>query len=139
MGATMATKITVVLEDDLDGGPAGETVRFGIGGTDYEIDLTATNAAAFRCQLAPYIEHARRAGSRQRHRPGRSAASRERSADIRAWAKPRASRSAAASPPTLPRSTKPPQEDADSGHFMAGPKHPGQPPVNDAWPENPYP
>jgi hypothetical protein len=30
-GATMATKITVVLEDDLDGGPADETVRFGLG------------------------------------------------------------------------------------------------------------
>ena len=32
----MATKITAVLEDDLEGGPADETVRFGIGGTDYE-------------------------------------------------------------------------------------------------------
>jgi hypothetical protein len=44
MGPTMATKITVVLEDDLEGAPADETVRFGIGGTDYEIDLNATNA-----------------------------------------------------------------------------------------------
>ena len=32
MEATMATKITVVLEDDLEGGPADETVRFGVGG-----------------------------------------------------------------------------------------------------------
>jgi hypothetical protein len=53
MEATMATKNTVFLEDDLDGGPAYETVRFGIGGTDYEIDLNATNAAAFRRKLAP--------------------------------------------------------------------------------------
>jgi hypothetical protein len=30
----MATKIAVVLEDDLDCGPADETVRFGIGGAD---------------------------------------------------------------------------------------------------------
>jgi hypothetical protein len=58
MEATMATKITVVLEDDLVGGPADETVRFGIGGTDYEIDLNAKNASAFRQQLAPYIEQA---------------------------------------------------------------------------------
>jgi hypothetical protein len=36
----MAQKITVALEDDLDGGPADETVRFGLGGTDYEIDLS---------------------------------------------------------------------------------------------------
>jgi hypothetical protein len=31
--AGMATKITVALEDDLEGGPADETVRFGIGGS----------------------------------------------------------------------------------------------------------
>jgi hypothetical protein len=30
----MATKITVVLEDDLEGAPADKTVRSGIGGTD---------------------------------------------------------------------------------------------------------
>ena len=36
----MATKTTVVLEDDLDGGPADETVRFGLDGVEYEIDLT---------------------------------------------------------------------------------------------------
>jgi hypothetical protein len=83
----MAQKITVALEDDLDGGPADETVRFGLGGTEYEIDLSTKNASAFRRQLAPFIEHARRAGRGQRRRPGRTAPSRERSADIRAWAK----------------------------------------------------
>jgi hypothetical protein len=83
----MAQKITVALEDDIDGGPADETVRFGLGGADYEIDLSRKNAAAFRRQLAPFIEHARRAGRGQRRRPGRTASSRERSADIRAWAK----------------------------------------------------
>jgi hypothetical protein len=44
----MAQKITVMLEDDLDGGPAAETVRFGLGGTEYEIDLNEKNAKAFR-------------------------------------------------------------------------------------------
>ena len=83
----MAQKITVALEDDLDGGPADETVRFGIGGAEYEIDLSTKNANAFRRQLAPFIEHARRAGRGQRRRPGRAASSRERSGDIRAWAK----------------------------------------------------
>jgi Lsr2 len=83
----MAQKITVALEDDIDGGPADETVRFGLGGADYEIDLSRKNAAAFRRQLAPFIEHARRAGRGPRRRPGRTASSRERSADIRAWAK----------------------------------------------------
>jgi hypothetical protein len=82
----MAQKITVALEDDLDGGPAAETVRFGLGGMEYEIDLSKKNANAFRRQLAPFMEHARKAG-RGRRRPGRTASSRERSADIRAWAK----------------------------------------------------
>ena len=44
----MATKITVVLDDDLEGDPADETVRFGVGGTGYEIDLNASNAPTFR-------------------------------------------------------------------------------------------
>jgi hypothetical protein len=30
----------VTLEDDLDGSPADETVRFGVGRADYEIDLS---------------------------------------------------------------------------------------------------
>lgn len=85
----MAQKVTVALWDDLDGGPADETVRFGIGGVEYEIDLNSENAAAFREQLAPFIESARRAGPVQRRRRGRSAVSRERSGEIRAWAKQR--------------------------------------------------
>ena len=68
----MATKVTVALEDDLDGGPAVETVRFAFEGTDYEIDLNKKNAAAFRKKLAPFIEHARRAGQGPRRRGGRS-------------------------------------------------------------------
>jgi hypothetical protein len=83
----MAQKITVTLEDDLDGGPADEMVRFGLGGIDYEIDLNTKNANAFRRQLAPFIEHARKTGPGQRRRPGRTVSSREHSADIRAWAK----------------------------------------------------
>jgi hypothetical protein len=87
MEATMATKVTVILEDDIEGGAADETVRFGVGGTHYEIDLNTRNARAFRRRLAPFIEHARAARRGQRRRPERTAASRERSAEIRAWAK----------------------------------------------------
>ena len=83
----MAQRVTVTLEDDLRGGPAEETVRFAFGGADYEIDLSAKNATAFRKKLAPFIEHARKAGRRQPRAPGRSTASRQRSGDIRAWAK----------------------------------------------------
>ncbi len=106
----MATKIAVALEDDLDGGPADETVRFAIGGSEYEIDLSKKNARKFRKRLAPFTEHARKAGPRQPRRPARTSAARERSADIRAGRKPAASRSATAgaSPPASPPSTKPP-------------------------------
>jgi hypothetical protein len=83
----MAQKITVALEDDLDGGPADETVRFGLGGAEYEIDLSKKNAKAFRRQLAPFIDHARKAGRGQLRRSGRTASSRESSGGIRAWAK----------------------------------------------------
>jgi hypothetical protein len=83
----MAQKVTVVLEDDLTGGPAEQTVRFAFEGTDYEIDLSAKNAAAFGKQLAPYIEHARKAGRLSVSRSGRSASNRQRSGDVRTWAK----------------------------------------------------
>jgi Lsr2 len=84
--AGRASKVIVTLEDDLDGGPAQETVRFGVGGAEYEIDLSTKNARAFRKQLAPYLEHARRAGRGQRRRPAGAAPARERAGDIRAWA-----------------------------------------------------
>ncbi len=83
----MAQRVTVTLEDDLRGGPAEQTVRFAFGGADYEIDLSTKNATAFRKKLAPFIEHARKAGRRQPRQPGRSTASRQRGGDIRAWAK----------------------------------------------------
>ena len=83
----MAQKVTVELEDDLTGGPAEQTVRFAFDGADYEIDLSAKNATAFGKQLAPYLEHARKAGRAPSRRAGRTAAGRQRSGDIRAWAK----------------------------------------------------
>jgi hypothetical protein len=82
----MAQRVTVALEDDLDGGPADETVQFGVGATEYEIDLSEKNAAKLRARLAPFIEHARKVGRGQPHRAARTAVSRQHSADVRAWA-----------------------------------------------------
>ncbi len=79
----MARKVTVALQDDLDGGPAERTVQFAINGAGYEIDLSGTNAAAFREQLTPFIEYARKAGPG----PARSPASRQLASTIRAWAR----------------------------------------------------
>jgi len=57
----MAQRVEVILEDDIDGSPAGETVRFALNGTSYEIDLSSENALALRSSLGRYIEHARKA------------------------------------------------------------------------------
>lgn len=58
----MAQRTVVLLEDDIDGGEAAETIAFGIGGTTYEIDLNENNAGHMRDVLAPFVEAARRAG-----------------------------------------------------------------------------
>jgi nucleoid-associated protein Lsr2 len=88
----MAEQIIKRLIDDLDGGEAEETVQFALDGVTYEIDLSSANAKKLRDSLAPFVEHARRvsggAGAGRRRR-SRAASSRERSADIRAWAKAR--------------------------------------------------
>jgi hypothetical protein len=88
-GVRVARQTFVTLIDDLDGGPADETVRFGIGGVRYEIDLSRKNAARLRRELAPFIERGRPAGTRRTRggRPRRTAESRQRSQDIRAWAR----------------------------------------------------
>ena len=51
----MAQRVQVVLEDDLDGGKADETVTFGLDGTTYEIDLSKKNAAKLRDALSGYV------------------------------------------------------------------------------------
>ncbi|MEC9052532.1 MAG: Lsr2 family protein, partial [Actinomycetota bacterium] len=61
----MAQKVQIILEDDLDGGEADETVSFALDGTSYEIDLNEDNATKLREALATYVGHARKVtGSR---------------------------------------------------------------------------
>ena len=58
----MAQTTVVYLSDDLDGSDADETVRFGLDGKAYEIDLNKKNAAAMRRALKQYIDAGRSAG-----------------------------------------------------------------------------
>jgi hypothetical protein len=86
----MAQKIQVLLEDDLDGGKADETVTFGLDGTTYEIDLSKKNAAKLRDALAAYVGAGRRVSGKRgtsRGGPRRGPRTSSDSADIRAWAK----------------------------------------------------
>jgi hypothetical protein len=79
-------RVDVRLEDDLTGGPADETVQFGIDGRSYEIDLNARHAADFRQQLARFLENASLVRPAHRRLPVRTLANRARSRQIRAWA-----------------------------------------------------
>lgn len=94
----MAQKTVVLLEDDLDGGPADQTVRFTLDGVHYEIDLSATNASKLRDVFHPHAIAGRRvrvAGPRPSIIPDRRATNgsartdREQLAAIRAWARGR--------------------------------------------------
>jgi hypothetical protein len=85
----MAQKVQIILEDDLDGSEASQTISFALDGTSYEIDLNDKNAAVLRDALATYVGHARKvSGSRRGRRSAGSASGGGASAkDIREWAR----------------------------------------------------
>jgi len=84
----MAQRIQTLLIDDLDGSEAAGTVRFGLDGTEYEIDLSATHSDELRKALERYIAHARRTGGTARGaaRSRRGSAAVD-TAKVREWAK----------------------------------------------------
>jgi hypothetical protein len=89
----VAQKIQTLFIDDIDGSEAEGTVRFGLDGAEYEIDLNAKHANALRKALAQYVEAARRSsgsgsGARRPVRGGRRpSASGLNSTEVRDWAK----------------------------------------------------
>ncbi|MBX7443369.1 MULTISPECIES: Lsr2 family protein [unclassified Arthrobacter] len=62
----MVTRIISILEDDLDGSEAAETVRFSLDGRSYEIDLNSAHARQFRASLLRYIRAGRKVSSKGR-------------------------------------------------------------------------
>jgi len=83
----MAQKIQVILIDDTDGSSADETVRFGLDGVNYEIDLTSENAAKLRDSLAPWVSSARRSGGRRVARRGAGRSNSSDASRVREWAR----------------------------------------------------
>ena len=85
----MAQRVQTLFVDDLDGSAAEATVRFGVDGTDYEIDLNAAHAKALGDALEKYIHAGRKvSGSGRRPVRGRrAAAGAPNSAEVRAWAR----------------------------------------------------
>lgn len=57
----MAQTVKILMTDDLDGSEATETVRFGIDGKQFEIDLSTENADKLREAVRPFASKARRA------------------------------------------------------------------------------
>jgi len=57
----MARKVEVSLVDDLDGSTAAETIRFGVDGLHYEVDLSEEHIQDLKDALEPYIKAGRRA------------------------------------------------------------------------------
>ena len=84
----MAQKVHIVLEDELDGSPATETVSFGLDGKSYEIDLNDKNAGKLRDALAQYVGAGRSVGGARRGRKSSAATNLGPSArEIRDWAR----------------------------------------------------
>ena len=87
----MARKVrTFSLIDDLDGSAAESTVRFGLDGAHYEIELNAAHAMELRTTLEHYAKAARGVtGASGRPGPSRRSPSGHGSSasEVREWAR----------------------------------------------------
>ena len=90
-GKDVAQKVSVTFACDYDSKeiPVGEqlTRSFSLDGRDYEIDLCEKHSQKFDEVVTRFAERARRVTGRVSRPKRRTAAHRQRSADIRAWAK----------------------------------------------------
>ncbi len=87
----MAQKVSVTFACDYDSKeiPDGEhlTRAFSLDGRDYEIDLCEKHSQKFDEAVTRFAERARRVTGRVGRPKRRTAAHRQRSAEIRSWAK----------------------------------------------------
>jgi hypothetical protein len=87
----VAQKVSVTFACDYDSReiPDGQqlTRSFSLDGRDYEIDLCEKHSQKFDESLRRFADKARKATTRVTRTKRRTAAHRQRSADIRAWAK----------------------------------------------------
>jgi len=84
----MAKKTVVLLEDDIDGSEATETLSFALDGSDYEIDLNEGHAKELREALTRFTNAGRKV-SGARGRPASRTKSSQDGPDakaVRMWA-----------------------------------------------------
>ncbi|MDI2130780.1 histone-like nucleoid-structuring protein Lsr2 [Yinghuangia seranimata] len=81
----MAQRVVVTLQDDIDGSAAAETIRFGLDGKSYEIDLSEDHARQMRELLGRYVDAARRTA--KSGKPFKQTTVAPDPAAVRAWAR----------------------------------------------------
>lgn len=71
----MAQRVQIILEDDVDGSDANQTVQFAVDGAAYEIDLSDQHATQLREAFATWVGAARKTGRSTSNRGTSSRAS----------------------------------------------------------------
>jgi Lsr2 len=83
----MAQRTQVVFTDDIDGSEAAGTVRFGLAGATYEVDLSTKNADKLAKVLEPYIAAARKTGGSTRRAAKSPRPAGPSPQEVRTWAR----------------------------------------------------
>jgi hypothetical protein len=84
----VAQRTQILYVDDIDGSEAEGTVRFGLGGVEYEIDLSKAHSDELTQAVTPFIDAARKVSGSASRRPVRgSRPARHDQSDVRAWAR----------------------------------------------------
>lgn len=83
----MAQRTQILYVDDIDGSEAEGTVRFGLEGVDYEIDLNKEHAEQFAAAIGPFIDAARKVSPAKRAAVRNARPARHDQSDVRAWAR----------------------------------------------------
>lgn len=91
VGVMQQKRTIVVLVDDIDGTEDARTVRFGLDGKGYAIELSEKNEAKLRKFLEPYVERARTDRKRKKRSSSRASSNGHKAkpptaAEVRAWA-----------------------------------------------------
>jgi hypothetical protein len=82
----VASRTITLLQDDIDGSEATQTVRFAIDGTEYEIDLSERNVNRFRESIAEFVGRARKvSGWRGRKAASSLGADLSKAGGMREW------------------------------------------------------
>jgi hypothetical protein len=82
----VAQRTQIVYTDDFDGSEADGTIRFGVDGTEYEIDLNKEHTEQLTKVLGPFIAAARKVSGPRRSARGKRAG-RHNQPDVRARAR----------------------------------------------------